>query len=317
MGKFREYFTFTRSERNGILVLLFIIIVLLVLLQTVSLWFGKKQVDYSSFENEIGKFISSVQNQDSSGSYNENNNNSYNVTGYALFNPNTVTENNLQRMGIPEKVIHSWINYISKGGKFRDKEDVRKIWGLEDSIYQKLVPYIEIPISGSNQKYENENTQKWKTNYKEWNSNSGTKYYKTSYSDKKDNSVELNSADSAGLCALPGIGYGFTRRILKYRDLLGGYVAKEQLLEVFGFTAEMYSKIENLVYVESSSVKKLNLNKAEFKQLIRHPYFSKDIVNKILEYRRIQGKILNIQDLVKDKMITQEQCDKIKQYIEL
>jgi competence protein ComEA len=309
MSKIRDYFTFTRSERNGILVLLLIILILLISLQVIPRFFDRKQVDYSSFENEIDKFISSVQEKDSSVSEKVNSDSSYISGKYFLFNPNDVTESDLFEMGIPKKVAHAWINYISKGGRFKEKDDVKKIWGLEDSIYQKLVPFIDIPKIENDRKFKNDYPQQGKTNYTKWNN-------KTSFYDKKDNSIELNSVDSAGLCALPGIGPGFTKRILKYRDLLGGYIAKEQLLEVFGFTSDMYSKIENLIYVETSSVKKLNLNKVEYKQLIRHPYFTKDIVNKILEYRRIQGKISNIQDLVKDKMLTLEQCTKLMPYVE-
>jgi competence protein ComEA len=309
MSKIRDYFTFTRSERNGILVLLLIILVLLISLQIIPYFYNRTQVDYSSFENEIDQFISSVKEKDSSGSNIGNSNNIIISGEYFPFNPNEVSESDLLKMGIPNKVAHAWVNYISKGGKFIDKEDVKKVWGLKDSVYQKLIPFINIPKASKDQNISNSYTQNGKTNYAAWNN-------KSSFSDKKDNSIELNSADSAGFCALPGIGSGFTKRILKYRDLLGGYIAKEQLLEVFGFTAEMYSKIENLVYVETSSIKKMNLNKCEFKQLIRHPYCTKEIVNKILEYRKIQGKITNIQDLVKDRMLTQEQCNKLVPYIE-
>jgi len=309
MSKLRDYFTFTRSERNGILVLILIILVLLISLQIIPLLFNRTQVDYSSFEKEVDAFISSVQDSQSI-KFNKHNNS---TVEYFPFDPNAVSTSDLQKMGISQKVIHSWINYISKGGKFKKKEDVQKIWGLEDSIYQKLLPFIEIPEAENKQKYEKGYPQQKNSNYNNWNNITNSN--KLSVSDKKDNSVELNSSDSASLCALPGIGPGYTKRILKYRDLLGGFVAKEQLLEVFGFTSDLYSKIENLVYVDPSMIKKINLNKADFKQLIRHPYFTKDIVSKILEYRKIQGAITNIQDLVKDKMLTQEQCTKLMPYV--
>ena len=304
MGIYREYFSFTRSERNGIIVLLLIIICLLISIQILPYISSNNKVDYSSFEKEIDSFMVSVQSQDSLISMT---NEPALIPEYFSFNPNIVSETELIQMGIPRKVIRNWLNYISKGGKFIAKEDVQKIWGLEDSVYKKIESYIEIPEKEKKTYTKDENSQAWVNLTKGEYQNSN----------KKDNSIELNSADSTGLCGLPGIGPGFSKRILKYRDLLGGYVKKEQLLEVFGFTPEMYSKIEHLVFVEANTVKKINLNTADFKQMIRHPYFNKDIVNKVLEYRRIQIKIVDVQDLVKDKMLSQDQCDKIKPYIEL
>ena len=309
MAKFREYFTFTRSERNGIIVLLFLIILLIISIQVLPILINKEKVDYSSFENEVDNFISSIQYNDSS---DVNKNESAFLLSdpeYFDFDPNSVAESELKKMGISAKVIKNWMNFRSKGGKFWDNEDVKKIWGLEDSVFQKLLPYIKIKALEKNKINKDEIAKVWST--------ISNNEYKKSYSDKTDNSVELNSADSAALCSLYGIGPGFSKRIMKYRDLLGGFVSKDQLLEVFGFTPDMYSKIENLVYVDNLNVKKINLNKADYKQMIKHPYFTKEIVNKIIEYRRIQLKIDNLQDLVKDKMMTQEQMDRIKAYIEL
>lgn len=307
MSKIREYFTFTRSERNGILVLLFIIIILLVSLQVIPLFFERTQVDYSSFEKEVDKFITSIESQKSDSNWTDDANSSDSLyqAEYFSFNPNTASEAQLLKLGLSKKVVKTWVNFRSKGGKFRKAEDVQKIWGLEDSTYQKIKPYLVFEKNNSNQ-------NNWEKKPNEWSYKDNEKYVSV----KKDNSVELNSADSSGLCALPGIGPGFSKRILKYRNSLGGFISKDQLLEVYGFTPEMYSKIEALVYVESMNLNKININKAEFKQFIRHPYFTKEMINKILEYKRIQTKISNIQDLVKDKMMTKEQADKITPYIE-
>lgn len=307
MSKIREYFTFTRSERNGILVLLFIIIILLVSLQIIPLFFERTQVDYSSFEKEVDKFITSIESQKSDSNWTDDAHSSDGLyqAEYFSFNPNSASEAQLLKLGLSKKVVKTWVNFRSKGGKFRKAEDVQKIWGLEDSIYQKLKPYITFDKINSNQNI-------WEKTQNDGSYKSNEKYV----SSKKDNSVELNSADSIGLCALPGIGPGFSKRILKYRNSLGGFISKEQLLEVYGFTPEMFAKIEAIVYVESMNINKININKAEFKQFIRHPYFTKEMIYKILEYKRIQTKISNIQDMVRDKMMTKEQADKITPYIE-
>ncbi|MBI5541818.1 MAG: helix-hairpin-helix domain-containing protein [Bacteroidia bacterium] len=307
MSKFREYFTFTRSERNGILVLLFIIVVLIVISQIADLFFKREKVDYTSFETEINEFISvsNIRQSDSmiSGSYSDTI-----KADYFYFNPNTVSENDLQKLGFSLKLIKTFVNFRSKGGKFYDKDDVKKIYGMTDSLFVKIQPFIEIPEKKTNK--FSENTRKDKSNY----NNQKTSYPENKFQQKTKTAIDINNADTTVLCTLPGIGPGYAKRIVKYRDLLGGFVKKEQLLEVFGFTTEMYSKIENLVLIDQSVVKKINLNKAEWKQLIKHPYFPKDVTNKIIEYRKIQGKIQNVQEMVYNKMITQDQADKIKSY---
>ncbi len=311
MAKFREYFTFTRSERNGILILLFIIVMLIVFLKYADVFFKREKVDYTSFENEINEFISSVNTQATDTLKSEIYFDTAKVE-YFPFDPNNATESDLQKLGFPKKLINTFINFRSKGGKFYDKDDVKKIYGLSDSLFIKIEPFILIPQKQEKKNSFKENLGKDKSNY----TSQKTNYQENKFPQKTKTAIEINNADTTILCALPGIGTGFAKRIVKYRDLLGGFIKKEQLLEVFGFTQEMYAKIENLVLIDVSTVKKINLNKAEFKQLIKHPYFPKDVINKILEYRKIQGKILSIQEIVQSKMITQEQGDKIKSYSE-
>jgi DNA uptake protein ComE-like DNA-binding protein len=311
MAKFREYFTFTRSERNGILVLIFIIVVLIAFIQFADAFFKREKVDYTSFENEINEFITSVKTQSEDTIKSENYSDTINVE-YFPFDPNTASESDLQKLGFTQKLIKTFTNFRSKGGKFYDKEDVKKIYGLSDSLFVKIEPFIVIPEKQKKNNFNKENNWKDKTN----NITQKYSYPENKFPQKTKTAIEINNADTTLLCSLPGIGSGFAKRIVKYRDLLGGYVKKEQLLEVFGFTQEMYVKIENLVLIDVSVIKKINLNKAEFKQLIKHPYFTKDVTNKILEYRKIQGKIQNIQEMIHNKMITQEQGDKIKSYSE-
>ena len=97
--------------------------------------------------------------------------------------------------------------------------------------------------------------------------------------------IELNVADSVTLITLPGIGPVFASRIIKYRIKLGGYVSKNQLLEVYGFTAETFNKFKDLVYVDSSLIIKININTAAFKEILHHPYFNYETTLKIVRAR--------------------------------
>ncbi len=98
--------------------------------------------------------------------------------------------------------------------------------------------------------------------------------------------IELNSADSIKLESLKGIGPAFARRIIKYRAMLGGFVNKRQLLEVYGFTEEKYGVIENEIEVDPSLVHKINLNSDDFKTVNHHPYITYELTKKIFDARR-------------------------------
>lgn len=128
--------------------------------------------------------------------------------------------------------------------------------------------------------------------------------------------AELNRSDSSALVALPGIGPVLSARIIKYRNLLGGFVSVEQLREVYGLPVETYNLICTRVSADSLLIRKIKINEAEYKDLIRHPYFKKNEVDAILKFRRLSGRINNAGEMIKNKLISEETCKKIKPYLE-
>lgn len=114
--------------------------------------------------------------------------------------------------------------------------------------------------------------------------NSSIGYYRK-YVKKEIGVLELNTADTLQLQELRGIGPAFARRIVAYRDKLGGYYAKEQLMEVYGFTPELYEKVKNQVKVNKSLIKKIDVNAYDIGYLKRHPYISYYEAKAIVDYR--------------------------------
>ena len=100
---------------------------------------------------------------------------------------------------------------------------------------------------------------------------------------RKPLSVELNSADTTTLQLLHGIGPAYARRIVRYRERLGGFTSKEQLLEVYGFTPDLLAHIAPYITVDTQYIRKIDINSVALKQLIKHPYIeyyqARDIVN--------------------------------------
>jgi DNA uptake protein ComE-like DNA-binding protein len=128
--------------------------------------------------------------------------------------------------------------------------------------------------------------------------------------------LELNTCDSASLEGLPGIGPVLARRIIKYRNLLGGFASVSQLREVYGLSDSTFNIVSKRVRADSSKVVKINLNSADFKRLIRLPYLEKYDVTMILKYKELQGRIENLDELVKNKIITPEKAKKVRAYLE-
>lgn len=123
--------------------------------------------------------------------------------------------------------------------------------------------------------------------------------------------INLNKADTTELRKLRGIGRVYSNRIIKYRNLLGGFTNTNQLLEVYGIKQELYSTIQNQVFIDSNYIIKINLNDADYRTLIRHPYIDKSLTKKILNKQPNNS----IFDLENDSIIDVVLLNKLKPYI--
>ncbi len=145
----------------------------------------------------------------------------------------------------------------------------------------------------------------------------------TSYSREKQTGarvkkriVEINSCDSASFEALPGIGPVLSARIVKYRKLIGGFVSVDQLREVYGLPEETFNLVSSGLTVDTLAIRKIRVNKAEFSELIRHPYFQRNEVNAILKFRELKGRITGVNEMVENNLISTETARKIRGYLE-
>jgi len=125
----------------------------------------------------------------------------------------------------------------------------------------------------------------------------------------------LNTADSTQLVYLPMIGPGFTKRILKYRNALGGFYKKEQLKEVYGMADSTYNAIKDKITVSPTLLKRINVNVAGLDEMKKHPYISYNIANSIVNYRNKHGLYKSIDDLKEVGTLNDETIEKLKAYI--
>lgn len=301
LQQIKEYLNFNKRERNGIFVLITLILILLSANLLLPLLISTEKADISEFEKEISMFErSKTQYFDS---INKNKKKKLikksldHQIKYFKFDPNYLSVKGWKKLGLSKKQIDVIINYRKSGGKFYKKEDLKKIYSISDRMYKLLKPFISIAT-------------KEKATIKE------TKKKVTKLKQRKEHSIiELNSADSINLTTLYGIGPAFSTRIIKYRNLLGGYYSKSQLLEVYGFDNKRLKKISSYISVDKKRISKININTVEFKKLLRHPYFSYELTSKIFNFKNKQGKIKSIENIKNIELVTDSLFQKIKPYL--
>ena len=204
------------------------------------------------------------------------------------FNPNTMTEEGWKQIGLTDRQIRSIMNYQAKGGKFYTKSDFGKLYNISEEVFAQLEPFIVLP--------EVSRTQNKKSSTQSGVSTpSGLGAGSTTAKTEKKAipMVDLNTADSALLVELPQIG-GYTAiRIIAFRDKLGGFVDKEQLRDVKGMDEERFNTIERYLVISEAEPLKTDVNRADFKTLVNHPYLSYEQVKRIFNQREKRGMIKN------------------------
>jgi DNA uptake protein ComE-like DNA-binding protein len=242
-------------------------------------------------------------------------------------------------LGFSQRQAASIIKYRTKGGKFRVKRDFAKMYEVDSAMYAALEPFILLP-DRLPEKRNVTNKPKSVTNGEENDrivteavdsvinahqapapqpapaSKYGTRLPKEKYV------CNLNTADSAALVQLYGIGGYYARKILQYRERLGGsFVDTRQLLEIEGFTQERFEKIKGNVVVLEEDVKGFSLLKANRKELERHPYIGPYAARGVETYLRLKGKgnftsdMQLLEALVKERVISAQNADKLKEYL--
>jgi len=305
---FRELFSFSRREKRGIYVLLTLIFLLIGFryFYLPRQHFGK-EVDHSSFKKEVLSFKESLKQLEKgrtkrTNTIQEGDNVNKTINQELFnFNPNKLGRNGWKKLGLREEIIDIIENYKSSGGVFRKKKDLLKIYGLDQTQYTNLEPYIVLP-DRANPKDNIRRKENIKKKDKELL--------------RKDTVINLNKADTFNLLLVHGIGPYYARRICKYRDLLGGFSNIEQLKEVYGINDTVYNKINTSLKVDTSAIEKIQLNNTTFKNLIRHPYISAYQTKAIMKYIDYKGTIQSKNELIENNILDEQTYNKVSIYLE-
>ena len=280
IGKIKDYFQFNKKERNGILLLSFILFFLILFYQFSYLLKTETKTDFSEFE----KILSELEYANDSPQLKEN-------KSLFRFNPNTLNDDGWLALGLSQGKLKVLRNYQESGGYFKQKEDLQRCYAFGDAFYNTIKEYVSIPKP----KTTEPKTQKPIT---------------------LTQIIELNQADSLALISVKGIGPFYAKQILKYRKELGGFINYEQFTEIWGLEKLDVEKFKQQTIIDTLHIRKINVNAIELEQLKMHPYLNYKQAKMIVNYRKQHGDFKEIKDIQKIRPISPEIFRKIAPYLQ-
>ena len=311
-----DYLTFTRRDRIAVIVILILIVAVFLLpkvipktsqkpqtMQPDTAWIAAmKRLEVKTNENEMNPGAS--ENDDNNSYQYDKRIGHYNAGSKGelfYFDPNNLSADDWKKLGLRDKTINTIRNFLSKGGKFKKPEDLKKIYGLLPDEYDRIAAYIRIADNNILPPDEQEFRP---------TANNNSSNNKPGYT-----VIDINTADTTDFIALPGIGSKLASRIVNFRDKLGGFYSINQLAEIYGLPDSTFQRIRKYLKLENDVLKKININTATADELKAHPYIRYSLANPIIAYRNEHGPFSKIEDLKKVMAVSEDVYKKILPYL--
>lgn len=259
---------------------------------------GKQPFDYSKYQNSVDSFMANaaVDTSWQEDNYIITKRNDYfgsrkydrNDDEFVMkpFDPNGLPKEIWMQMGLSEKQAQVIKNFESKGGKFKTKEDVKKQFVVSDEFYKKIEEYLV--FAEINDEVNSEHAAL---------------------------SIDINHATKEDFMLLNGVKDYLAEGIIKYRESLGGFYTTTQLKEVKYLSERIFNSIENHCFVTTYSLRKININLADYKELHQHPYINDELPAKIVDYRKKNGLFKNPDDFKRSGLVDDALYAKLVPYL--
>lgn len=209
------------------------------------------------------------------------------------FNPNTYTLSDWINLGLSEKQSVVILKFTARG--IYTEEDLKRIFVIPDILFELIRDSVVYP-----KRFQNTPNQE--------------SFQKQV---KQITLINLNTADTTEFMKIYGIGAFYAKQIIRYREKLGGYFTKEQLLEVWKMTPETYDKIKDHVFISEKDVKRICINSVTIEELKAHPYLNWNKANSIVKMRIQRNGFKNIEELKESVLIDKETYEKLFPYLSL
>jgi len=288
---FHTYFGFNKRERNGLLILISFIFLLIFIRFSITAF----------VEKPVALKIIKVSPEETEKNYQENyaiytkgkkkKHHQEKKNYFFVFDPNTISEKDAIELGFSKKTALTLIKFREKGGKFYIKEDLKKLYGISNEFFESIKDYVIIEAKLS---VKNDTLKKFKN--------------------IKFQPIELNEIDSVQLVKLPKIGPFTTKKILKFRNSLGGFYDIGQLKEVYGMNDSLFNYLVGNTFVEPNKIKPIQINNVSYNELKKHPYIDHIIASTIVAYREKHGKYRQLNDLLSIGTISESKLATLRYY---
>ncbi len=304
----KDLFSLHTGERRGFLG---VTLVLLLAIGWVvyEQWFHHAPIpDLAEAEIELKEWLESSQPQIANGTP---------VVKKAVgpFDPNDLDRQDWIELGLTERQAEGIMRYVEKGGRFRSKKDVKKMYTIPPELYAGLEPHILLPDSivrpVLERKIFNEKTGRPR--------NESSPPERSHSVKEKIAPLEVNTADSTELVILPGVGPAFARGIVKYRNALGGYHSLDQLAEVYVLRdkPEAVQRLKEVLLIDPSRIQRIDINKATAEELKTHPYLNWKIANGLVNFRDQHGPFRSVEDVKRSVLMNDSLYRKIAPYLKV
>jgi competence protein ComEA len=290
-----DWLGFSRTETNGFLILLPLMMLLIFSAPIYRLWLAHQPVNVSEDRKILDSLLALRENKTILNEVDSGEQNVQVAHQLFVFNPNSLTPSGLQKLGLSKILTTRIANYRQKGGVFRIKHDLMKIYGMDSTLYHQLYDYIDLPEKFTREKIVTVVNKKPEV--------------------KK---FDINKADTVVLQKINGVGSKLAARIVKFRDALGGFVNTAQLSDVYGLDSMVVDRVNDASFIENGfQPKKLNINTTDEKTLASHPYIRKPFAKAILAYRFQHGSFVSVEDLKKIAVIPPREAERIIPYLKV
>ena len=222
------------------------------------------------------------------------------------FDPNTADSSTLVHLGLKPWQASNMLKYRAKGGRYRKTEDLKRLYGMTDSMYLALLPYVVIDTLA---------IDRWRDSVR-MAADSVPRYV----SHKRDTILNLRTADTTELKLIKGIGSYRAKQIIRYREQLGGFASVEQLCEVKALQPLLKDSLstDSLLshfFIDSVRVVPLKVNSMRVEQLQRHPYLSFEQARAIYELRRRKIHLKHLDQLRTLDCLTEQDIQHLRPYL--
>jgi len=301
-----QNFRFSNSEIRGVYVLVPFIVIAFTTPSLLQEYLYSRQHDDSQFEEEL--LACWVLDSESKLSVKSIDQNTKKPLVTQVFDPNTIDIDQWIDKGFTEQVSTRIRKYLDKGGRFHTHEDVLKVYGINGQLAKAYFDYMDIkPLPKKTVSLEPSVPVSLKS----------VKPKKTKEIKKTFVKFDLNLADTVALKRIRGIGSYYATRLVSYREELGGFIDKDQLLEIYGVDTTIQNLILKHTMFEPVTPEQLNINKAGFDELFKHPYLDYKTVVSILKYRKQHGLYAEVEELKKILTFRDSVYQKVNPYLKV